>query len=112
MTKEEFSKAAEGVRVNIGVYLPKMIDYKNYVQRNVVDIASRKELEDVRDCRLNQSMIQKLSSLAKSRWQEADLESLYCAAMAVATIIKEYDWGTQFLTPVGLYEMAVKIKNA
>ena len=41
-----------------------------------------------------------------------DTQSAYCAAMAVGTIIKEYEWGTQYLTPDGLYELATRIYNA
>lgn len=29
--------------------------------------------------------------------------------MAVGTIIKEYDWGTQYVMPNGLYEIANQI---
>lgn len=112
-TKQEFDSAALQVRTNLSSMLPKMISYKSYIQRAVLDIATRQEMEDVRDCRINQGMIDKLCQLAKNEWQlSRDSQSLYCAALAVATIVKEYDWGTYYLVGNGLYEMAARIENA
>lgn len=113
ITKQEFDLAAKQVLSDFSGVLPKMISYKGYIQREILNIASQKELEDVRDSRINQGMIDKLCHLAKREWQlSGDAKSLYCAAIAVATIIKEYDWGTQYLVGDGLYEMAARIQNA
>ena len=113
ITKQEFDLAAKQVLTDFSSVLPKMISYKSYIQREVLNIASQRELEDVRDSRINQGLIDKLCRLAKHEWQlSGDLKSLYCAAMAVATIIKEYDWGTQYLVGNGLFEMATRIQNA
>lgn len=113
ITRQDFDRGANAVRKNFMSALPKMINYKKYIQVKVLDIATRKELEDVRDCRINQGMIDKLVKLCKSAMCGAnDTQSAYCAAMAVGTIIKEYEWGTQYLTPEGLYELAIRIYNA
>ena len=113
ITKQEFDLAAKSVATNMATILPKMISYKSYIQNAVLNVATRQELEDVRDSRINQEMIDKLCKLAKSEWLlSADSQSLYCAAMAVATIVKEYDWGTQYLVGNGLWEMAQRIQNA
>ena len=113
ITRQEFDKGAGAVRNNFMSALPKMINYKKFVQVKILDIATRKELEDVRDCRINQGMIDKLVKLCKTAMCGAnDTQSAYCAAMAVGTIIKEYEWGTQYLTPDGLYELATRIYNA
>lgn len=113
LTKQEFDFAAKTVVSNFAVALPKMISYKSYIQRAILDIATNRELEDVRDCRINQGMIDKLCRLAKNEWMlSSDAQSLYCSAMAVATIIKEYDWGTQYLIGDGLWEIAQRIQNA
>lgn len=113
ITRQEFEKGANDARSNIMASLPKMINYKTYVQEKIIDLANRKELEDVRDCRINQGMIDKLTRLAKQAMQPfSDAQSFYCAAMAVGTIIKEYEWGTRYLTPDGLYELATRIYNA
>lgn len=113
ISRQDFDSGAEAVRINFMSALPKMINYKKYVQVKVLDIATRQELEDVRDCRVNQGLIRKLAALCKEGMGGSkDAESLYCAAMALGTIVKEYDWGPQYLTPDGLYELATLIYNA
>jgi predicted XRE-type DNA-binding protein len=113
ITKQEFNQAAEQVRKSLVIAMPKMITYKSYVQRAVLNEVTQQELEDVRDCRINQGMIDKLTRIAASQWRtERSAFNLYCAAMAVATIVKEYDWGIQYLTSDGLYQMAERIYNS
>lgn len=113
ITKQEFDSVSKDAISNFNVVFPKMVNYKNYIQREILNLATRQELEDVRDCRINYGMVNKLACLAKGEWQICgDALSLYSAAMAVATIIKEYDWGTAYLTGDGLWSMALKIQNA
>lgn len=113
ITKQDFNLAAKSVIDNFAVVLPQMINYKSYIQKAIINVASRQEIEDVRDSRINQGMINKLCKLAKNEWLlSGDVQSLYCAAMAVATIIKEYDWGTQYLIGDGMWEVAQRIQNA
>lgn len=113
INKQEFDLVSQSAPSNLMAFLPKMISYKSYIQKAVLNMASRQELEDVRDSRINQGMIDKLCKLAKKEWLlSGDSQSLYCAAMAVATIVKEYDWGTQYLVGNGLWEMAQRIQTA
>ncbi len=113
VTKQDFNTAVKKIATNLASALPMIIGYKNYIQRAVIDIASRKELEDVRDCKINQGMIDKLCRLAKGEWEKSgDAQSLYCAAMAVATIVKEYDWGSRYLIGDGLLEIADRIQRS
>lgn len=113
ITKQEFDIATKSARANLALVLPKMICYKSYIQVSVLDITTSQELADVRDGRINQVLIDKLCHLAHQEWLlSRDVTSLYCAAMAVATIIKEYDWGTQYLIGNGLWEIAQRIQNA
>ncbi|MDL2244258.1 hypothetical protein LJC54_01965 [Parabacteroides sp. OttesenSCG-928-J18] len=113
ITKQEFELATKEIFSNFSAALPKMTSYKSYVQLAILDIATQQEMEDVRDCHINQSMINKLARLAKGKWMLiGDAQSLFCAAMAVATIVKEYDWGTYYLKDNGLFEMANLIQNA
>lgn len=112
ITKQEFERAANEIRNNIYSALPKMISYKSTIQQKVLDIATQHEMFDVAACKINGGMIEKLAMLANEEWiKDKDAKSLYCAAMAVATIIKEYDWGVYYLIGEGLYEMANKIQN-
>lgn len=113
ITQNEFELVAKSVAYNPSAMLPKMVGYKSSIQREVLDIASPDELKDVMDCRINQGMIDKLCRLAKRKWLVTkDSGSLYCAAMAVATIIKEYGWGTVYLVGEGFWEVAQRIQNA
>ena len=57
ISKQEFEQAAEIVRANLTSAMPKMISYKSFIQREVLKVATRQELEDVRDCKINQEMI-------------------------------------------------------
>ena len=68
ITKQEFDLAAKSVVSNFSSVLPKMIGYKSYIQKAILDMATRQELEDVRDSRVNQEMIDKLCKLAKNEW--------------------------------------------
>lgn len=113
ISKQEFSIAAQKVLADFSTALPKMISYKSYIQQEILNHTTRKELEDVRDCRINEGLIDKLCNLAKKEWLYCgDALSLYCAAMAVATIVKEYDWGTHYLVGDGLWNMANRIQCA
>ena len=113
ITKQDFDFAASNVRANLGSVLPKMISYKSYVQRAILNVATQKELADVRDGRINQVLIDKLCHIAHQEWVlSQDATSLYCIAIAVATIVKEYDWGTQYRIGNGLWEIAQRIQNA
>lgn len=114
VTREQFSDATQCVKSNILQFLVKMAGYKNSIQRKVLDIATMQELQDVHDCIINQGLINKLTRLAKGEWQDdddKDIESLYCAAMAVATIIKEYDWDAYYLSEDGLFQIAQRIEQ-
>lgn len=112
MTQQEFNLVAASIRKNIMEALPKMIKYKSNIQRTVLNLATRQEIEDVRAGRINQGLIDKLIYLVHEEWiHSKDTYCLYCAAMAVATIIKEYGWGIQYLTEDGLYEIGLRIYN-
>lgn len=113
ITNEQFDLAAREVRSNPMALLPVMIDYKNFIQRAIIPMLTTSELADIRDSRLNDVVITKLCKLAKQKWlSKADATTLYCAAMAVATIVKEYEWGMQYLVGDGLWTMAQRIIDA
>lgn len=112
LSKEQFEIAANMVRNNILSFLPEMISYKKDIQKEVLEIATHQEIEDVRNRIYSQSLVDKLTSLATKQWQnKTNIASLYCVAMAIGTIIKEYEWGIKWVTPNGLYELASQIAN-
>lgn len=103
-----------GIRVsqNLASWLPQMIEYKTSIQKAILDVATYQELEDVRNANVNQSLIDKLCRFANKELQlKSSSETLYSLSIAVATIIKEYDWGTYYLIGEGLLELADRIQN-
>jgi len=92
-------------------YLPEMASYKSHIQTAVLNLLTQRELEDVRDCVYNDDVVGKLIEIARGDWnrKNGNTASLYCAAMAVGTIIKEYEWGTQYIMPDGLFALAKRI---
>ena len=112
VTKEQFLIAASNVSKNILNWLPIMKRQKTDIQTKVLDIATQEEMYDVRDCRINQRMIDKLCYLAHQHLTtDKSAENYYCLALSVGTIIKEYDWGTQYLQNDSLYDLALRIDN-
>lgn len=86
--------------------------FKSTIQTQVIPQMTMQEQFDVRDSRLNESVVSKLITLASNQYlQYQTPEALYCAAMSVGTIIKEYEWGTQYVSGSGLYELAKRIYN-
>lgn len=114
VTKEQFDSAAREVRSNPMALISVMIDYKSDIQRAVIPKLTTSELADIRDSRINEAVIDKLCQLAEQKWHNSagDAITLYCAAMAVATIVKEYEWGMHYLVGDGLWNMAQRIVNA
>lgn len=111
LSRDEFESAGNNVKSSFLNYLPKMAAYKKHIQTAILTVATQQELCDVRDSIFNQSIFDKLINIAQHIWvkDSKDIKYLYCAAMAVGTIIKEYDWGTQYVMPHGLYEIANQI---
>ncbi len=111
LSRDEFESAGNNVKSSFLNFLPKMSAYKKHIQTAVLAVATQQELYDVRDSIFSQSLFCKLINIAQHVWAKdsKDIEYLYCAAMAVGTIIKEYEWGTQYVMPNGLYEIANQI---
>ena len=110
--KKEFEEIENQILSDPTKTLPKMIRYKSQIQKEVLATTSQQELYDVYACRINEGLIHKLIKLASQKYKiTPDSISLYCAAMAVGTIIKEYEWGTQFTSNDGLFELATRISN-
>lgn len=109
-TKQEFENAKNGVAMM--QILQFSIPYKTAIQTQIIPSLTQKELEDIRDCRLNQNVIDRLCQIGA--WQPNatdDLLHLYACAMAIGTIIKEYEWGLHYVMGDGLYDIALKINE-
>lgn len=89
-----------------------MIKYKNHIQRRIILLANQQELNDVKDCRFNMNMVNKLAFIGQYLFKSSDDKSdaiLYCICLVIGTIIKEYDWGTKYIQQDGMCEIAAKI---
>ena len=112
ITKQEFEKAGQEVMQNITLAFPKMINYKKSIQTAILDRLTSSEMYDIRDSKINDSVIAKLVILGAEHFKlMPNTQTLYCIAMAVGTIIKEYGWDTTYVTSPNLYELANKIQN-
>lgn len=114
LNPSNYSSVQTHVSSNMGKYLPVMIMFKSTIQRVVISMLSSDELQDIRDCRLNMTVVDKLAYIGKAQYQhseEQNDETLYCLCMALGTIIKEYDWGTKYIQQEGMCELAKKIAS-
>ena len=112
LTEANYSTVQANVMKNASRYMVLMISFKSLIQREIMPMLSQQELSDIRDCRLNASTINKLATLGKKHFQSSSQKSnevLYCICMAIGTIIKEYDWGTQYIQQSGMCAMSQKI---
>ena len=97
---------------NFGKYMPIMMQFKSSIQRTIIPMLSTDELQDIKDCRLNMEVIGKLVNIGRIQYQqfaEHSDEILYCLCMAIGTIIKEYDWGTEYIQQSGMCILSRKI---
>lgn len=102
----------ESVRNKISAHLMSyMIKYKSAIQREILPLLTYSETCDIRDCRFNADVFEKLIALGKRHYDSSDKtdEVVYCLCMAIGTIIKEYDWGTYYIQSAGMCEIANKI---
>lgn len=112
LSSSNYLSTQSNVMGNMGKYLPVMVAFKSAIQRAIIPMLSSNELEDIKGCHLNMTVIEKLAKLGKAQYQHAaerNDETLYCLCMAIGTIIKEYDWGIKYVQQDGMCELAAKI---
>lgn len=112
LSSSNYLSTQSNVMGNMGKFLPVMIAFKSAIQRAIIPMLSPTELSDIKDCRLNITVVEKLTNLGKTKYQHAaerNDETLYCLCMAIGTIIKEYDWGIKYVQQDGMCELAAKI---
>lgn len=90
-----------------------MIKYKSSIQREILSLLTYSDTCDIRDCRFNTEVVEKLVALGKKHYASSDKtdETVYCICMAIGTIIKEYDWGVYYIQSTGMCEIAAKIQT-
>ena len=83
---------------------------KVIIQTQVTDLLSQQELYDIALSKKNDGVIKKLIDIGRKLYiQKPSEEKAYMIAVSIATIIKEYEWGSYYLSGDGLYELVNKI---
>lgn len=92
--------------------LMKAISHKAQLQREILNDLTLEEKLCIASSIENQNTISKLVVLAKRRYsQERNDYNLYCLAIALTTIFKEYEW-PNYLDPYKeLYNIALRISQ-
>ena len=91
--------------------LQRAIPIKTHLQNAIVNCLTQEELVDIWNSRLNESVIEKLILLARPYYKEDPTnETLYVLALSIGTIIKEYEWGTYYISKDGMQELQERIK--
>lgn len=111
LTISNFTSIQSVVLGNLTAFLPSMMKYKSSIQREVIPLYSPQELNDITVGRSNLSVIEKLTTLGKQHFISSDKSdsTLFCICMAIGTIIKEYDWGTEYVQQSRMCKLASKI---
>lgn len=92
--------------------LQRAIPIKTKLQKAIVDCLTQEELYDIWSSNLNDDVIEKLILLARPYYNEDPTnETLYVLALSIGTIIKEYEWGTYYISKDGMQELQDRIKN-
>lgn len=112
MTNEEFKQISQNALANIATIFPQMISHKQTIQREIINQLTQQEVCDIKDCRLNENVVDKLARLGYEHYcNDQRSQTLYCIVMAIGTIIKEYEWGNYYVSQEGLYKLAIKIQE-
>ena len=107
----EFSAISYSILSNPALF-QLMREFKSTIQLEIIPLTTAEETEDIRNCIPNEKTIEKLITLGASHFSKhMTPETLYCASMAVGTIIREYDWGWNFVSSAGVYEIAKRINS-
>lgn len=109
LTPFNINSVRANVSSNMMYYMQMMIGYKTFIQSAIRSQLTAQEERDIQECHLNYGCIKKLATLGKQCYEEGFTrsdEDLFCICMAIGTIIKEYDWGIDYILPDGLCELA------
>ena len=106
ITLDELKQFSSKVDMSL---LMKMIPMKSSIQRDVLPLLTRQEEMDIVASRKNEQVINKLARLAADHYRQSpNNATMYCLCMSVGTII-EFEWGTEYIKPEGMYKLAQKI---
>lgn len=91
--------------------LPLMIRHKKNLQGAIFRLLDIVEIVAIQGYEYNDAIVEKLVILASDLYREEESdENLYALSMSVGTIIKEYEWGANYVQMDGLYGIAQRIE--
>lgn len=92
--------------------LQRAIPIKTHLQNAIINCLTQKELIDIWSSNLNESVIEKLILLARPYYKEDPTNETLCVlALSIGTIIKEYEWGTYYISKNGMQDLKDRIKD-
>lgn len=93
--------------------LPLMSQQKNYLQHEIISVLNHDEFLSIRDSIYNENVLRKLVLLAKPLYeQDQSIINLYSLSMVIGCMLKDYEWGIQYIQPDGIYFIAEKIESS
>ena len=108
-TKDEFTTVSRSLSP-VSPLLQTAISYKSSIQKEILPLLTSDQMMDVKYSRKNEDVVKMLIHLGYRKYSiKPTTENLYCASIAVATIIKEYEWGMEYLIGDGLYKLAKRV---
>lgn len=108
-TKEEFTSVSRSITPASPI-LQTAISFKSSIQREIIPLLTSDQMMDVKYSKKNEDVVRMLIHLGHRKYSSnPTTENLYCASIAIATIIKEYEWGMEYLIGDGLYKLAKRV---
>lgn len=108
-TKDDFTAVSRSIAPG-SLLLQTAISFKSSIQREIIPLLTSDQMMDVKYSRKNEDVVKMLIHLGYRKYSaNPTIENLYCASIAVATIVKEYEWGMEYLIGDGLYKLAKRV---
>lgn len=90
-----------------------MIRAKHSIQLEIIPLLTDRNRDNIRASIFDQDVFDKLIAIGKDYYHESNNsdEFVLCLAMAIGTIIKEYEWGFKYVMPEGLCKIIKLIRE-
>lgn len=109
ITKDYFQQIGKEILHNISD-LTELMNIKSVIQDEISDKLTPQEVQDLILCKKNMNTINKLIVIGKQHYKRNPTDKRgYMISLSIGTIIKEYDWGTEYLSVDGLFNLAKQI---
>lgn len=111
ITKDNFLQIGQGILRNVSDFT-ELMNIKSIIQDEISDKLTPQEIQDLILCKKNMTTINKLIAIGKQHYKLNPTDKkAYMISLSIGTIIKEYDWGTEYLQEDGLFNLAKQIMH-